>query len=163
MGKPLADIEHEHAYGELICECELVTKARIKAAIASGASNLDDVRRDVRMGMGPCQGGWCIYRTAALLFEQPPVASGPQTVERDASTVHNSPSVQNANAALLHFLQERWKGLIPVLWGDQLRQARIDELIYASVLGVQRLRPIAEPGGGIVTDHPAVATEYVKA
>ena len=163
MGKPLADIEHEHAYGELICECELVTKARIKAAIASGASNLDDVRRDVRMGMGPCQGGWCIYRTAALLFEQPPVASGPQTVERDASTVHNSPSVQNANAALLHFLQERWKGLIPVLWGDQLRQARIDELIYASVLGVQRLRPIAESGGGIVTDHPAVATEYVKA
>jgi glycerol-3-phosphate dehydrogenase len=70
---------------------------------------------------------------------------------------------RHSNDALLHFLQERWKGLTPVLWGDQLRQARIDELIYEGVLGVQRLRPIAEQGGGMVTDHPAVATEYVKA
>jgi glycerol-3-phosphate dehydrogenase len=150
LGKPLAAVEHEHAYGELICECELVSKARIKAAIESGASNLDDIRRDVRMGMGPCQGGWCIYRTGALLYEE--------------HMKHELPfSILNSNAALLHFLQERWKGLTPVLWGDQLRQARIDELIYASVLGVQRLRPIAEQGGGMVTDHPAVATEYVKA
>ncbi|GAB4435669.1 MAG: anaerobic glycerol-3-phosphate dehydrogenase subunit GlpA [Chloroflexi bacterium OHK40] len=148
MGKPLADVEREHAYGDLICECELVTKARVQAAIDSGAANLDDVRRDVRMGMGPCQGGWCIYRTAALLFEQ-----------KQASGLTNA----NTNAALLHFLQERWKGLTPVLWGDQLRQARLDELIYVGLMGAHRLREHAEQGGGLVTDHPAVATEYVKA
>jgi glycerol-3-phosphate dehydrogenase len=50
-----------------------------------------------------------------------------------------------------------------VLWGDQLRQARLDELIYVGVLGVDRLRGLSEQGGGLVTDHPAVATEYVKA
>jgi glycerol-3-phosphate dehydrogenase len=148
LGKPLADVEREHASGELICECELVTRARVEAAIAGGAKNLDDVRRDVRMGMGPCQGGWCIYRTAALLYEQ----RGPDGL-----------SHEHTNAALLHFLQERWKGLTPVLWGDQLRQARLDELIYVGVMGAQRLRPLAEQGGGLVTDHPAVATEYVKA
>ncbi|HMQ29290.1 MAG TPA: anaerobic glycerol-3-phosphate dehydrogenase subunit GlpA [Chloroflexaceae bacterium] len=148
LGKHLADVEREHAQGELICECELATRERVVAAIESGATNLDDIRRDVRMGMGPCQGGWCIYRTAALLFER----KGDEGV-----------SYANTNDALLHFLQARWKGLTPVLWGDQLRQARLDELIYVGVLGAQRLRPIAEQGGGLVTDNPAVATEYVKA
>ncbi|NTU86328.1 MAG: anaerobic glycerol-3-phosphate dehydrogenase subunit A, partial [Chloroflexales bacterium] len=148
LGKHLADVEREHAQGDLICECELATRDRVLAAIESGASNLDDIRRDVRMGMGPCQGGWCIYRTAALLFEQ-----------RASDGVSNA----NTNAALLHFLQERWKGLTPVLWGDQLRQARLDELIYVGLLGAQRLRPIAEQGGGLVTDNSAVATDYVKA
>jgi glycerol-3-phosphate dehydrogenase len=148
LGKSLADVEAAHSYGELICECELVTRDRVEAAIDAGASNLDDIRRDVRMGMGPCQGGWCIYRSAALLLER-----------REQDGLNN----EHSNAALLHFLQERWKGLTPVLWGDQLRQARLDELIYMGVMGVQRLRPIAEQGGGLVTDHPAVQTEYVKA
>jgi glycerol-3-phosphate dehydrogenase len=170
MGKPLADVEREHAYGELICECELVTRARVQAAIDSGASNLDDVRRDVRMGMGPCQGGWCIYRTAALLFEgrmqNAALASaqtGADSADSDADIPHSAFSILHSNAALLHFLQERWKGISPVLWGDQLRQARLDELIYVGVMGAQRLRGIAEQGGGLVTDHPEVATEYVKA
>lgn len=148
LGKPLAAVEAEHAYGDLICECELVTRERMQAAIDSGAKNLDDIRRDVRMGMGPCQGGWCIYRTASILYEQ-----------RRTHGLTN----EHTNDAILHFLQERWKGLTPVLWGDQLRQARLDELIYVGVMGAQRLRAFAEQGGGLVTDHPEVATEYVKA
>ncbi len=144
LGKSLAAVEAEQAAGELICECELVTRDRVLAAIADGAKNLDDIRRAVRMGMGPCQGGWCIYRTAALLYEQ-----------RQATGL----SHEHANDALLHFLQERWKGLLPVLWGDQLRQARLDELIYVGVLGARGLDRIAVQGGGLVTEHPAVATE----
>jgi glycerol-3-phosphate dehydrogenase len=144
----LALVESHHAAGDLICECELVTRDRIQAAIDAGAHNLDDIRRDVRMGMGPCQGGWCIYRTANLLYEQRCTAG--------LSHVHT-------NEAIMHFLQERWKGLTPVLWGDQLRQARLDELIYVGVLGIDRLRTLAEPGGGLVTQHPAIATEYVQA
>lgn len=154
LGKPLAAVEHEHAYGELICECELVTRGRMQAAIDNGASNLDDIRRTVRMGMGPCQGGWCIYRTTALLYEQRTA----QNISA-ATDQHSAFNIQHSNAALLHFLQERWKGLTPVLWGDQLRQARIDELIFVNVMGAHRLRPYAEQGGGLVTDHPAVATE----
>jgi glycerol-3-phosphate dehydrogenase len=167
MGQPLYNVEKNHAYNELICECELVTRERIEAAIASGIKNLDDIRRDVRMGMGPCQGGWCIYRTTALLFEhETATRDGEQASTNGAAepaAADTGAMARHSNDALLHFLQERWKGLTPVLWGDQLRQARIDELIYEGVLGVQRLRPIAEQGGGMVTDHPAVATEYVKA
>ncbi len=166
LGKPLADVEQNDSYGDLICECELVTRARIKAAVASGASNLDDIRRDVRMGMGPCQGGWCIYRTVALLHEQraDPAASSVTADANDTQAAAPADfAIEHSNAALLHFLQERWKGLTPVMWDDQLRQARIDELIYVGVLGVHRLRTHVAAGGGLVTDHPAVATEYVKA
>ncbi|NJN19142.1 MAG: anaerobic glycerol-3-phosphate dehydrogenase subunit A [Oscillochloris sp.] len=162
MGKPLADVEKTDSYGDLICECELVTRARVQAAIDSGANNLDDIRRDVRMGMGPCQGGWCIYRTTALLFERRTQQN--ETVGMNGADDPGAPfAIEHSNAALLHFLQERWKGLTPVLWGDQLRQSRIDELIYVGVMGVHHLRPHAEQGGGMVTDHPAVQTEYVKA
>jgi glycerol-3-phosphate dehydrogenase len=139
-GRPLADVEQDQRYGELICECELVTRERVENAIADGAVNLDDVRRDVRMGMGPCQGGWCIYRTLALLFEQRVQPGAPEAFQ-----------AAHADAALLHFLQERWRGLLPVLWGDQLRQARLDGLIYESVLGAAYLREIAAAGGGLVT------------
>ena len=31
------------------------------------APNLDDIRRCLRLGMGPCQGGFCIYRATGIL------------------------------------------------------------------------------------------------
>jgi glycerol-3-phosphate dehydrogenase subunit B len=36
-------------------------------------------------------------------------------------------------------LQERWKGLLPILWGQQLRQERLNELIYISLLNAEGL------------------------
>jgi glycerol-3-phosphate dehydrogenase len=128
MGAPLQRVEADKAYGELVCECELVTRARVETGIAGGAANVDDIRRDVRLGMGPCQGGFCTYRAAALLQEQRP----------DAGAA--------ANAALRDFLQERWRGLTAIAWGDQLRQERLDELIYLNLLGVARL-PAGDVGG----------------
>ena len=32
-----------------------------------GTQNLDDIRRSLRLGMGPCQGGFCIYRATGIL------------------------------------------------------------------------------------------------
>ena len=32
-----------------------------------GTANLDDIRRSLRLGMGPCQGGFCIYRATGIL------------------------------------------------------------------------------------------------
>ena len=70
----------------------------------------------------------------------------------------------SAGVALLrHFLQERWKGLTAIAWGDQLRQVRLDEIIYLDTLGVDLLPPTAPEqanGDGLVTMHPAIATEY---
>jgi len=48
-------------------------------------------------------------------------------------------SAEQADEALSHFLQERWKGVWPILYGDQLRQARLDDWILQGVLGVAHL------------------------
>jgi len=40
---------------------------------------------------------------------------------------------------LRDFLQERWKGVVPILWGRQLKQERLDELIYMGVMNADHL------------------------
>jgi glycerol-3-phosphate dehydrogenase len=48
-----------------------------------------------------------------------------------------------AAGSLRHFVQERWKGVWPILYGDQLRQSRLDEWIFQGLLDVEHL-PEAE-------------------
>ncbi len=151
MGQPLAEVEAAASYGDLLCECELITRERLLAAIADGAANLDDLRRTVRLGMGPCQGGFCVYRAAALVHEYRAVE------DTDAA-------VTATNLALRDFLEERWRGLTPVLWGDQLRQERFDELIYLGLLGIDQL-PLAQDRETAwmvpVADHPATFPDEI--
>ena len=45
----------------------------------------------------------------------------------------------NANLLLRDFLQERWKGVTPILWGRQLKQERLDELIYLGLMNADHL------------------------
>ena len=40
---------------------------------------------------------------------------------------------------LADFAQKRWKGQRPLLWGQSLRQALLDEQIYRGILGLDRL------------------------
>jgi glycerol-3-phosphate dehydrogenase len=155
MGQPLARVEADDSYGDLICECELVTRGRVIRAITEGgAANVDDIRRETRLGMGPCQGGFCTYRAVALWDEVGGLQAG-----GDAAALARS------GALLRHFLQERWKGLTAITWGDQLRQARLDEMIYLDTLGLDLL-PMPEDQRSpdtLVTDHPSIATEYHSA
>lgn len=134
LGERLATIEKQESYGDLVCECELATREDVATAIVEGAAKtIDDVRRETRLGMGPCQGGWCLPRVTGMLHEL------------------RRPPVTETNVALRDFLQERWKGMIPVLWGSQLRQARLDDLIFRSVLGVPSLvGPASSPLGPVM-------------
>ncbi|HEX2844296.1 MAG TPA: anaerobic glycerol-3-phosphate dehydrogenase subunit GlpA, partial [Candidatus Limnocylindria bacterium] len=72
LGDRLAALEAEGGGdADLICECELVSRARLEAALDERAdSSLDDLRRTTRLGMGPCQGTFCIPRAAAMLDER---------------------------------------------------------------------------------------------
>lgn len=122
LGARLERIEKETAYGQLVCECELATCDEVEQAIIqSSALTLDDIRRDVRLGMGPCQGAFCAYRAAGML--------------------HNlrRPPVRETNVSLRNFLQERWKGNLSILWGQQLRQERFNELVYIDLLNASNL------------------------
>lgn len=119
----LKGLEHGEMPGELICECEMVTRPQLEAAIAAYGDQpvaLDDLRRDLRLGMGPCQAGFCGYRAAGIL-QRMKGASAPEGAE-----------------ALAAFVQERFRGVRPLLWGHQLRQLYLDELIYRRTLGLDQ-------------------------
>jgi glycerol-3-phosphate dehydrogenase len=107
---------------QVICECELVPLSKLREALADGETTiLDDIRRRLRLAMGPCQGGFCIYRATGVMHELDHL------------------SAAEANTSLRDFLQERWKDLWPVIYGDQLRQSRLDDWIYQGVLDVAHL------------------------
>ncbi len=160
LGHRLHEVEENHLQSELVCECELVTRAMLENAARSNPTlTLDDLRRDVRLGMGPCQGGFCTYRAAGILHEMQ-VNSEQLTVNSEQleewsvaymqSPAHNAQSRntqhasritnhQSPNLLLRDFLQERWKGLLPILWGRQLKQERLDELIYLCLMNADHL------------------------
>ncbi len=70
LGHRLHEVEAERLQGDLVCECELVTRTMLEQAAANNPTvTLDDLRRDVRLGMGPCQGGFCTFRAAGILQE----------------------------------------------------------------------------------------------
>lgn len=104
---------------ELVCECELVTRARLEHALDErGDSSLDDLRRSTRLGMGPCQGSFCTARSAAILDARRP---------------------GSANPALRGFLAERFRGDRPIAWGDQLTELWLTAGIYRGTLAVTGL------------------------
>jgi len=183
LGHRLHEVEEHRLQGNLVCECELVTRAMVEhAARANPTLTLDDLRRDVRLGMGPCQGGFCTLRAAGILHEmaarkqetQPAAGNGhaeaahglPQEEwdvaylqspghtalqsalqdgesaaqsDRPGTTKASRMPLSSPNLLLRDFLQERWRGLTPILWGQQLKQERLDELIYLSVLNADHL------------------------
>lgn len=168
VGHRLREVEEARLQGQLICECELVTRPMIENAVASNpALTLDDLRRDLRLGMGPCQGGFCTFRAAAILHEIGARAGDPGAQSTDwevanlqspAHNVHREAGTQDTvvaeegaagetsfapNLLLRDFLQERWRGLTPILWGQQLKQERLDELIYLTIMNADHL-PDAE-------------------
>jgi glycerol-3-phosphate dehydrogenase len=176
LGHRLQEVEEKKLQGELVCECELVTRTMVEnAARQNPTLTLDDLRRDVRLGKGPCQGGFCTYRAVGILHEMATSGAwkgdlgdhtggpGRWDVAYLQSPSHNmahdvtagahgglpggragrsqagTPSYVNPNLLLRDFLQERWKGVTPILWGRQLKQERLDELIYQNLMNLDHL------------------------
>lgn len=79
--KPFRDMSDEERieairenpdYAKLICRCEQVTLAEIKAAIHApiGASSINAVKMRTRAGMGRCQGGYCSPDVLHILADE---------------------------------------------------------------------------------------------
>ncbi len=106
-----------------ICECEMVTEGEIGYAMKSlNTGNITDLRRRTRIGMGPCQGALCTYRCAGLLNEMG----------------HTTPG--ESLRMMEEFLEERWKGVRPVLWGDGLRESEFTYWIYQGLFGLGNIK-----------------------
>lgn len=66
-----ARVVHENpAYGKIVCRCELVSEAEIRAAIHRGATTIDGIKLRTRAGMGRCQGGFCTSKLIQILAEE---------------------------------------------------------------------------------------------
>ena len=102
----------------LVCECEGVTVGEINYAIDNlHVKKLVNLRRRTRVGMGTCQGGLCACRAAGLMTK-----------------AHNC--ADKAKADMADFIQERWKGMNPIAWGDTMNEAQFMSWIFEGVCGV---------------------------
>ena len=153
------------ARAEVICECELVTRGMIEDALADQPdATIDDLRRQLRIGMGPCQGGFCAVRTAGIVHESRATAAGPVASDAlegaqapTAAPEPTSPShgtgisdaslpsaVENADRSstlLRLFLANRWQGVEPILVGRQAREAALDLWTNEGTLAISALPP----------------------
>jgi glycerol-3-phosphate dehydrogenase len=119
----------------LICECEFVTRNMLEEVLERRwPCSLDDVRRATRLGMGPCQGGFCTFRAAGAVADHAArVATSPAEVGEATET------------AMRQFLRERQRGTQPIAHGRQLQEALITAGFQWGTLGLDSM---IEPGEG---------------
>ncbi len=152
LGHRLAELEAEGGGdARLLCECELVTQPMLERYLDQHwPCTLDDIRRGTRLGMGPCQGGFCTFRAAGLVAQRAletvgaarDVAGGrPDTL----SPLDHDGIADMADRTLTAFLRERYKGTRPIATGRQLQQMLMITGVYVGVLGVDSL-PVLRPG-----------------
>jgi len=100
---------------ELVCSCEEVQRGELEFfSSLEDVKELSDLMRRTRAGMGYCQGGLCAYNMVSAMLDhsdEPPLKM------------------------LKNFRKERWKGIQPVLFGDQLRQ-EVFKLYFDTSLGI---------------------------
>jgi sarcosine oxidase subunit beta len=53
----------------ILCRCEDVTLTDVQRAVASGWSDLEEVKRYTGFGTGPCQGKECLRSVALAIAE----------------------------------------------------------------------------------------------
>ncbi len=104
----------------LVCECEQVSVKEVNYAIDKlDVKNLVTLRRRTRVGMGTCQGELCATRAAGVMCR----------------TQQQAPDVKTDLAS---FINERWKGVQPVAWGDNMAEAQLTATIYEGLCGLNQ-------------------------
>ena len=121
-GSLSSEIDFQGDDEAMVCECEAVSVGEIKFAIDKlHCNNLINLRRRTRLGMGTCQGGICAGRAAVILARQ----------------LHMP---DKALGDLKAFVNERWKGMMPVGWGQTLVEAQFSSWLYEGADGLDRVK-----------------------
>lgn len=110
----------------ILCECEMLPQSAIDAIVESapGAERqmtLQAIGVRSRVGKGSCQGSFCSIRVTSHLYDR---------------------AVYESGRGLIHmrdFLSERYRGVRPVLWGQQMPQMELAEALHCSLLGLDQL------------------------
>ncbi|MDE5594546.1 MAG: anaerobic glycerol-3-phosphate dehydrogenase subunit A [Muribaculaceae bacterium] len=110
----------------LVCECENVSVGEIEYAVKDlHVDNLLNLRRRTRLGMGTCQGQLCVCRASAILEQH------------DGCTDRHLDDIAS-------FVNERWKGIRPVAWGDAMAETQFTSWIYGAVCGLDNRMSVDE-------------------
>jgi glycerol-3-phosphate dehydrogenase len=112
----------------ILCECEMVPKSAVQSILENTAEQknsvlLHNIGARSRIGKGACQGTYCGLRLTAHFYDQ-------GTFQQN-----------QGGADLTHFTNSRWKGQRPVLFGEQLKQAELQEAMYCGLFDLERPSP----------------------
>ncbi len=116
-------IERDHlkklGKGIMLCDCELVSQKEVESVLSHmKLRDLQDLLHRTRIAKGTCQGGFCIYRLLSLFKEL-------ELTGEDTDQI------------LKGFLEERWNGIRPILWGIAIKEEEFIEGIYKGILNIQ--------------------------
>jgi len=104
--------------GETLCDCELIPRREIDEVLGrEKLKDFQDILHRTRLAKGTCQGGFCVYRLFGILHEMR-ITKG------------------DSNKILKAFLEERWKGIRPILWGTALKEEELMESIYKGIFNL---------------------------
>ncbi|MCP4283255.1 MAG: anaerobic glycerol-3-phosphate dehydrogenase subunit A [Gammaproteobacteria bacterium] len=109
----------------ILCECEMVPESAVDSIVESapGAEkqmSLQAIGVRSRVGKGACQGAFCSLRVTSHLYDR---------------------GVYDTPRGLHHtrdFVSERFKGVRPVLWGQQMPQMELAEALHC-MMGLDHL------------------------
>jgi glycerol-3-phosphate dehydrogenase len=105
--------------GEIICDCELVPRDEAENILRGGKmKTFQDILHRTRLAKGTCQGGFCAYRLLGILHDLKMAG-------------------EDSNRLLRGFLEERWNGIRPILWGISLKEEELIESIYKGIFNLE--------------------------
>ncbi len=103
---------------EIVCECELVTRAELELVLGKTYSvppqTIGDIGRRTRLGFGPCQGTFCGYKAMLAGYQK------------------QMWSANQASQLLETYLHDRWKGQAWVPDGKQAEQLSLSQELFGS-------------------------------
>ncbi|MCB1492148.1 MAG: anaerobic glycerol-3-phosphate dehydrogenase subunit A, partial [Rhodobiaceae bacterium] len=124
----------------ILCECELVARSVVDSIVSSapGAEDhmsLKAIAQRSRIGKGACQGAFCSMRVTSHLY--------------DAGIYDSADGLR----LMRDFITERYRGVRPVLWGGQLPQMELAEILHCGLAGLD-LSPPPPPAPTPPTARP---------
>lgn len=103
---------------------------------AQPEANLDDVRRQTRLGMGPCQGTFCALRAAGIMHE----VYRRNLDDGNAADTHKIDQAADRSSTMLRlFTTNRFDGVFALLYGEQMREAALNQWILQGTLDIDHL------------------------
>lgn len=108
----------------ILCDCEMIPRSVVDSIVKDICNqglrpNLKTIGLRSRIGKGPCQGAFCSARVTAHLYDQGRLEA------------------RHGIEDMKSFLDARWRGQKPLMWGSSLIQAELQEAIYCGLLGLE--------------------------